>query len=49
VGLYPFLLEGVAGDRSLNQGDGVHPNPAGVKIIARRLAPVLARALKARA
>jgi acyl-CoA thioesterase-1 len=42
---YPFLLHGVALDRRLNQADGIHPNPAGVKIIAAGLAPVVARAL----
>ena len=42
---YPNLLDGVAGIRSLNQRDGIHPNAAGVKVIARRLAPVVARAL----
>lgn len=48
VRLYPYLLAGVAGVAGLNQGDGIHPNPAGVKIIAHQLAPVLARALKTR-
>jgi len=42
---YPNLLDGVAGIRSLNQKDGIHPNAAGVKVIARRLAPVVAKAL----
>jgi acyl-CoA thioesterase-1 len=32
--LIPFLLQGVAGDPSLNQGDGIHPNAAGAKIVA---------------
>lgn len=45
---YPNLLDGVAGMRSLNQRDGIHPNAAGVKVIARRLAPVVARALAVR-
>lgn len=31
----PFLLEGVAGVRALNQADGIHPNPAGQQIIAQ--------------
>jgi acyl-CoA thioesterase-1 len=43
--LYPYLLEGVGGDPRLNQHDHIHPNPAGVKIIAAKLAPVVARAL----
>lgn len=45
---YPNLLDGVAGIRSLNQRDGIHPNAAGVRVIARRLAPVVARALAVR-
>jgi acyl-CoA thioesterase-1 len=36
---YPFMLDGVALDRKLNQADGIHPNPAGVKIIVERLLP----------
>ena len=42
---YSNLLDGVVGIRSLNQRDGIHPNAAGVKVIARRLAPVVAKAL----
>lgn len=32
--LIPFLLEGVAGDPSLNLEDGIHPNVKGQKIVA---------------
>jgi acyl-CoA thioesterase-1 len=43
--LLPFLLAGVAGHRELNQGDGIHPNNAGERIVAnnvwRSLAPIL--------
>jgi acyl-CoA thioesterase-1 len=46
VPLYPNLLDGVMLDSALNQPDGVHPNPRGVKIIAGKLAPVVAAALK---
>jgi acyl-CoA thioesterase I len=42
--LYPDLLAGVG--PALRQGDGIHPNAAGVKIIAAGLAPIVARALK---
>jgi acyl-CoA thioesterase-1 len=35
--LVPFLLEGVAGIRSLNQGDGIHPTAAGQKILAENV------------
>jgi acyl-CoA thioesterase I len=48
VPLVPFLLDGVAGDPSLNQADGIHPNPRGARIVAdlvwRTLEPELARA-----
>jgi acyl-CoA thioesterase I len=46
VPIYPNLLAGVLLDERYNQADGLHPNAAGVKIIAKRLAPVVARALK---
>lgn len=43
--LMPFLLKNVAGIGSLNQGDGVHPNVAGAKIVAanvwKSLAPMV--------
>lgn len=35
VAFIPFLLEGVAGDPALNQRDGIHPNPAGARIVER--------------
>jgi acyl-CoA thioesterase-1 len=34
LALIPFLLTGVAGVDSLNQGDGIHPTPAGHRIVA---------------
>jgi acyl-CoA thioesterase-1 len=37
--LYPFFLDGVATDAALNQGDGLHPNAAGVDEIVRRILP----------
>ncbi|HEY8615294.1 arylesterase [Phenylobacterium sp.] len=43
----PNMLEGVALNPDLNQRDGIHPNAAGVTLIARRLAPVVARGLQA--
>ena len=33
--LIPFLLAGVGGDAKLNQRDGIHPTPAGHRIVAR--------------
>ena len=45
VRLLPFLLDGVAGNRSLNQGDGIHPNEEGERLVAlnvwRALKPML--------
>jgi acyl-CoA thioesterase-1 len=45
VTLLPFLLDNVAGRRELNQGDGVHPNTAGERIVAanvwKGLKPIL--------
>ena len=45
IPLLPFLLDGVAGNRDLNQGDGIHPNEAGERIVAenvwRGLKPLL--------
>jgi len=46
VALYPNLLAGVELRPGLNQGDGVHPNARGVKVIVARLAPVVARVLR---
>jgi len=48
VAFYPDLLAGVAQRGALNQRDGIHPNAAGVEIIAARLAPVVAGVLRAR-
>ncbi len=45
VPLYPDLIAGVGRNPALKQPDGIHPNAAGVKIIAARLAPVVAKAL----
>jgi acyl-CoA thioesterase-1 len=33
ISLIPFLLDGVGGDPSLNQPDGIHPNYSGEKIV----------------
>jgi acyl-CoA thioesterase I len=37
--LYPFFLDGVAGNLSLLQQDGLHPTAEGVKIIVARVMP----------
>jgi acyl-CoA thioesterase-1 len=48
VALYPDLLAGVGRNRALNQSDGIHPNAKGAAIIARGLAPVVAKVLATR-
>jgi acyl-CoA thioesterase-1 len=42
----PFLLRGVAGVDSLNQADGIHPTPAGQRIVAATVWGVLAPLLR---
>lgn len=49
VPLYPFFLDGVAGEPGLLQRDGVHPNAAGVEIIVDRLLPSLTAWLQSNA
>ena len=39
VPLYPFFLDGVAGDLGLLQHDGMHPTAAGVAVIVARVLP----------
>jgi acyl-CoA thioesterase-1 len=41
IPLYPFFLDGVAGESDLVQRDGLHPNAAGVEEIVQRLLPQL--------
>ena len=41
----PFFLEGVAGDSALNQPDGIHPDPEGVRRIVARLLLLVERLL----
>lgn len=36
---FPFFLEGVAAVPTLNQADGIHPNPAGVSVIVDNILP----------
>jgi acyl-CoA thioesterase-1 len=43
--LVPFLLQDVGGIRDLNQGDGIHPNVEGAKILANNVWQVLKRIL----
>jgi acyl-CoA thioesterase-1 len=43
--LYPFFLDGVAGERSLNLQDGIHPTAKGVEIIVARILPTVEKFL----
>lgn len=44
--LYPFFLEGVAGNPALNQDDGIHPTADGVDVIVRNIMPAVEELLK---
>lgn len=37
IPLIPFLLENVAGEPTLNQEDGIHPNERGARIVAQNV------------
>ena len=37
--LYPFFLDGVAGQAALNQADGLHPTAEGVDVIVQKMLP----------
>ncbi|MBV9537494.1 MAG: arylesterase [Acidisphaera sp.] len=39
----PFFLQDVAATPALNQGDGIHPNAQGVKIVVARMLPAVQR------
>ncbi len=41
VPFIPFLLEGVAGDRALNQADGIHPTEAGYQRVLAHVYPTI--------
>jgi acyl-CoA thioesterase-1 len=41
VPLVPFVLEGVGGETSLNQADGIHPTAEGHRLIAANILPHL--------
>ncbi len=46
VPLYPFFLEGVAGQPNLNQADGLHPTAEGVAVVVARMLPMVEDLLK---
>ncbi len=43
---YPFFLEGVATEPTLNQADGIHPNADGVALIIQQMLPHVEQLLK---
>jgi acyl-CoA thioesterase-1 len=49
VPLYPFILDGVALDPTLNQADGMHPNKDGVQVIVKCILPVVEKAVPTQA
>lgn len=46
ITLIPFFLEGVAGHRSLNQEDGIHPTARGYRIIVKNIYPYILNVVK---
>ena len=46
VVFHPDFVTGVVGAQRLMQRDGIHPNAAGARVIAERLAPTVASALR---
>jgi acyl-CoA thioesterase-1 len=48
VALVPFLLQGVAGEETLNQRDGIHPTAAGARIVADNVWAILKPIAEAR-
>jgi acyl-CoA thioesterase-1 len=41
VASLPFLLQDVAGERALNQPDGIHPNSEGARVLANNVWTIL--------
>ena len=46
--LYPFFLDGAAGQKAMIQSDGIHPTFAGVKRIVLNIVPAVKQALARR-
>lgn len=44
--LYPFFLEGVAGNPDLNLDDGIHPTGEGVAVIVGNILPYVEKVMK---
>ena len=45
--LYPFFLDGVAGQPGLRLEDGLHPNAKGVDQMVERILPTVEKAIAA--
>ena len=46
VPVYPFFLDGIAGNPKLNLTDGLHPNRAGVEVIVAHIEPAVEALLR---
>jgi acyl-CoA thioesterase I len=46
VPLYPFFLEGVAGNPKLNLPDGIHPTAEGIEVIVKGILPTIEAAVR---
>lgn len=46
IALYPFFLDGVAAEPSLNLEDGIHPTAEGIGIIVQKIMPSVEALLK---
>ena len=46
IAFIPFILKDVGGIKNLNQGDGIHPNIAGHKIVAGNVWEVLSKVIE---
>jgi acyl-CoA thioesterase-1 len=44
--LYPFYTQGVTANPELLLADGMHPNPAGVRVMVRNILPTVRKALE---
>ena len=42
---YPFFLDGVAANPTLNQSDGIHPTQEGITLIVDKITPTVLKAL----
>lgn len=45
IALYPFFMDGVAGQPGLSLPDGLHPSAAGVSVVVERILPTVERFL----